>query len=300
VKIAPLRVWPAVAVSLAVIVAILLAARVTERGQLNVQDGQASAASDALKEFDSARREAEAKLAAALAAQTKAEQASKTAEKRANDTADELKKSDKARLDAEARATSAATAQAKAEEGQRTADKARLAAEAAASAAAAARAQADNSRQLAEVRASDAADALKKSEKARQEAEVKLAAPAKSQENRSVPNAPATKGLFLAELGSGSRWALDGLVNCGNREKNYSLTSDVDSITWTSGQGSDRLDIEAIVSSGTEGFSTQTRKSRKGFSDNFLVGTTWNYSRDAELIRVKSSIGHNFTLARCP
>jgi hypothetical protein len=300
VKIALLRVWPAVAVSLAVIVAILLAARVNERGQLNVQDGQASAASDALKISESARQEAQAKLAEALAVQDKAEQASKAAEKRANDTADELKKSEKARSDAEDRATRAAAAQAKAEEGQRTAEKARAAAEGAASSAAIARAQADNSRQLAETRANDAAEALKKSEKARQDAEAKVAGPAKSQENPYFPKTPSATGLFLTDLGS-SRWA-SPLANCGDRDgNNYSMASDVGALAFARTDGLGNVDIEAITSSGTDGFQTRTRSSQHVRSDsNFKIGTTWTYSREGERMRVQSSLGHNYILVRCP
>jgi hypothetical protein len=258
----------------------------SEEGR-RVAEIRASQATDALAIAEKARQEAEVTATAAAAAQAKSDEGRRAAETRASD--------------AEARATSALAAQAKAEEAQRTADKARLAAEGAASGAATARAKADNSRQFAEARANDFFEALKKSEAARQQAEAKIAAPAKSQQNPYFPSAPPTKGLFLADLGSSSRWALDEPLNCGNPDKNYySLTSDVDSITWTSGYGADRLDIEAIISSGTEGFATRTRKSRKGFSENFQVGTTWNYSREGERMRVKSSIGHDSVLVRCP
>jgi hypothetical protein len=262
VKIAPLRIWPAVAVSLAVIVAILLAARVIERGHLDVQDGQASAASDALKTSDTARREAEARLAAALAAQDKAEQASKAAEKSANDTADELKKSEKARSDADDRATKAAAAQAKAEEAQRTAEKARAAAEGAASGAAIAR-------QAAEKRASDAIDALVKSE-----------------QSSLLPNA----------VGPISRWTLldDGTgCNVTTSSSYYTLEVSANSVTWRNGAGV--IKIETISSRSPNEFTTTTSQSDVGPP----IGTQWTYSRDGDRIRVKVAAG-GYTLRRCP
>jgi hypothetical protein len=272
-------------------------------------EARAGEAADALAKAEKARQEVEAKATAAVAALTKTEENRRAAEARANDAADTLKKSDKARLDAEARATSAAAAQAKAEEGLRTAEKARFAAETAATVATTAKAQADNSRQFAEVRANDAAEALRKSEEARRQAEAKLAALTKDQESNKGPsradnpaNVPSKTGLFLADMGSSTRWARNGPANCGNRDQNYySMTANADSITWTSGVGD--LDVELITSSGFNEFGTRTQKSehvRSGSPSPARIGTTWTYSRDGERMRVQSNVGHFFTLVRCP
>jgi hypothetical protein len=247
---------------------------------------RASQATDAMAVAEKARQEAEAKATAAVAALARTEENRRAAEARANDAADALKKSDKARLDAEAQAAGAAAAQAKAEEGQRTADKARSAAEAAANA---------------------LTDTLARNEKARQETETakaettKAGAPAKVEKDSSGAGFVPVKTGFLADIGSSSRWAMNGPSYCGSRDEYYySLTSDIDSITWTNSYGAYRLDNEAIIYSGADEFATRTRTSRHAVGESFKIGTTWNYSREGERMRVKSSIGHNYTLTRCP
>jgi hypothetical protein len=157
----------------------------------------------------------------------------------------------------------------------------RRAAEAAASAAATARIQAEAARQDAEARLNEATDALKKSEKARQEAEARVA------------------GLFLAGIGSSSNWVLDRTANCRKRDQNYySMTSSADTITWTNGSGD--VDVEAITSTGNDEFRTRTQKSQHVNSEeNAAIGTTWIFSRAEERMRVQSSVGNDYYLARC-
>jgi hypothetical protein len=210
-------------------------------------------------------------------------------------------------LGAEDRATRAAAAQAKAEEGQRAADKARVAAEGAASGAAIARSQAETARQDAEARARQATDALARSEQVRKDAEAaKDQAQAKGQEPKILPspdrNLPSTSPnphLFLTDIGASSRWATPGTANCTRGDTSYySLANNGDTITWTGDPG---VDIESVISSAESQFRTTTRASQHLRSEtNYKVGTTWTYSRDGKLMRVQSSMGHAFTLVRCP
>jgi hypothetical protein len=190
------------------------------------------------------------------------EEARRAAEARADDAVEALKKSEKARQEAETRTNNTAAALVRAEEGQRTADKARI--------------QAETARK-------DAEERLNKSDRARQEAEARFA------------------GFFLTGIGSSSRWALDGTANCGNRDQSYyySMTSSADTITWTNGSGD--VDVETIISTGTDEFRTRTQKSRHVNSDeNIASGTTWTFSRQGERMRVQSSLDNDYFLARCP
>jgi hypothetical protein len=275
---------------------------------------------DTLTKAEKARQEAEAKATAAAAALVKTEENRRAAEARANDAADALKKSDKARLDAEARATSAAAAQATAEEGQRTAVKARSTADAAATAATIARIQIDTARQGAETRASAATEALAKTEKARQEAEARVAALTKAEELRKIADArppspappqpairptsdspsPSSRRL-LANLGSKSRWALGGAVNCNfPKDANFlSLEVGSNSIIWTNGLGS--LDVETIVASYENAFHTSTSTSSHVSGPNEKTGQQWAYSRNGDGMVAQPFGGRSaLVLTRCP
>jgi TIR domain len=261
-------------------------------------EARANEAADALKKSDKARLDAEARATSAAAALAKAEDGLKTAEKarlavetaanaaasakaqadngrqyaevRANDTAEALRKSEAARQEAEARATSAAAAQAKAEDALRSTETARWNAVA---------------------RANDAEEALKKSEVARREAEAKLAAPVNK-----APQSP--QGPLLASIGSSSRWVRDGWANCGNRDRNRSMTSTIDSITWIDGSN---VDVEAVTSTTYDEFQTRTQKSAHVPSDtNISIGTTWTYSRVGDGMRAQNSLGQSYILVRCP
>jgi hypothetical protein len=240
-KVPSLRVWPAVAASLAVILAILLAGRVLERWQPDVKDAQANAASDALKTSNAARQEAEARLAEALAAQAKAEQASKASEKRANDTADDLKKSEKTRLDAEARANDAADALKKSEKTRQEAQDKLAAAEA----------------KVEELRKINVAKPT-----------PAPLQPASQQPAISSQLPSASK--LIADIGSKSRWTMGGVTNCRNsKDANFfSLEIGNDSIIWTNGVGS--RDVETLLTSYVNAFYTDKR-SYSGSSDSLYV-----------------------------
>jgi hypothetical protein len=240
----------------------------SEAGRRAAEEG-ASQAADAHIKAEKARQEAETKADAAAAALVRAEENRIAAEARANDAAEAVKKSDNARLDAEARA--------------------------------------DNSRQLAEARANDAADALKKSEKARQDAEAKLvAAQAKVEELRKIADARPSPALpqptlrptvdslssssrkLLADIGSKSRWAMDGSMCNNTKDANFlSLEVGNGSVTWVSGLG--RVETETILASSENEFRTRS-------SQQLLA-----YSRHGESsIYVQSSRGAAFFLERCP
>jgi hypothetical protein len=153
-------------------------------------------------------------------------------------------------------------------------------------------------------------DALTKSEQARKDAEAAGAQPqAKDHESKKTSsslnlNLPAISSkprLFLADIGSSSRWTIYGTGgNCGNQDQNYfSMASDGSSIGWYGGSGN--VEVESVLFSAENEFRTTTRLSRHIRNEtSYKAGTTWTYLREGERMHVRSSLGHDLMLDRCP
>jgi hypothetical protein len=207
---------------------------------------------------------------AGLADFAKSEEGRRTAEARANAATNALAKAEKARQEAEAKATGAVGSLAKSEE----------------------------SRRDAETRASAA-------EKARQEAEAKVAALTKAEELRKIADArpspappppairpaagsqPSSSRKLLTDVGSKSRWAIDGNCNSPKDASTFSLEAGSGSITWVDGLGG--VDSEKVVVSYEDAFYTTSDKR----------GYTRAYSRNGDSLYVQAGGRSGFTLRRC-
>ncbi|MGO9985092.1 MAG: hypothetical protein ACLPIX_12925 [Rhodomicrobium sp.] len=110
-------------------------------------------------------------------------------------------------------------------------------------------------------------------------------------------SAPAQSQTLVDAVAEG-QWATGSAANCKIAKKVYTLTSDGRSISWRDGMGN--VDIEALVSSSDNGFSSVTLHSYHSPGPGERLGTAWTYTKIApDVIRVSPSGKNSFLLVRC-
>jgi uncharacterized caspase-like protein len=102
---------------------------------------------------------------------------------------------------------------------------------------------------------------------------------------------------LLADMRTGSRWAIGSTSNCNVPKNAYTLEVNSGSIVWRNGLGS--VDVESVVSSSGDEFSTTTRSSSHSYGSSERTGQPWAYARDGDHIRVRPGGKSAFTLFRC-
>ncbi len=113
-----------------------------------------------------------------------------------------------------------------------------------------------------------------------------------------VPQPAPTRTTLLDRITPSSSWAISNTRNCTKPSKAYSLKLNSPYIIWRDGLGN--VDIELIVSSGENEFTTTTYESRHITKKNVEIGQTWTYRRvSRNRIQVFPGGKSAFQIAKC-
>ena len=110
------------------------------------------------------------------------------------------------------------------------------------------------------------------------------------------PQSAGARAQNLTAILASARWATGSSANCGTPRKSYRFSTSGDSIRWQDGTGN--VDVEAIVNSSGDRFSTITSQSDHGGEAGVPVGSGWTYDL-SNPAQVRVSGKSSFVLVRC-
>lgn len=113
-----------------------------------------------------------------------------------------------------------------------------------------------------------------------------------------VPQPAPARITLLDRITPSSSWAISSRKNCTKPSKAYSLKLNSPYIVWRDGLGN--VDIELIVSSSENEFTTTTYESRHITKKNVEIGQTWTYRNvGGSRIQVFPGGKSAFHIAKC-